>query len=85
MAMARPVICTLTTGTMDYVGQADCVETVRPSDVAAMRDALRRMMQRSNDERRGLGMQCRHWVEANFSEARMAHQLEQYIDQILQS
>lgn len=85
MAMARPVICTLTTGTMDYVGQADCVETVRPSDVTAMRDALRRMMQRSNDERRGLGIQCRHWVEANFSEARMAHQLEQYIDQILQS
>lgn len=85
MAMARPVICTLTTSTTDYVANAPCVDTVPPADVAAMRKALCEMMTRSNEERAARGTACRQWVEEHFGEEMMAHRIECLIHEIMQS
>ena len=83
MAMARPVICSLTTSTIDYVSDAPCVQCVTPGDVSAMHNALNQMMQLSKDERAALGQASRQWVEQRFNESVMAQQIEQFIYQII--
>ena len=85
MALSRPVVCSLTTSTIDYVKDASCVTCVAPGDVESMHDALCRMMHLSDDERAALGEASRKWVEQRYNESLMAHQIEQFIHRIIQS
>lgn len=83
MAMSRPVVCSLTTSTIDYISDASCVTTVTPGDVDDMRNALSRIIRLSDNERSSLGQASREWVEQQFNEPLMAHQIEQFIQRII--
>ena len=82
MALGRPVVCTLTTSTIDYVSHARCVATVPPADVDAMRAALLQMIGLSHQQRVAQGAACRQWVERHYSEQLMAQQFESLIQQV---
>ncbi len=61
MAMAKPLICTRTTGQTDTISDGVTGVYVPPGDVEALRSAILRLLD-SPDERRRLGAAARSWT-----------------------
>ncbi len=74
MAMARAVVCTKTAGQTDVIVDGETGVYVRPADVAALRDAIRRLLD-DPDEAERLGRAGRRWVVANADVAVYADRL----------
>ena len=64
MAMSRAVVCTRTAGQTDVIVGGETGVYVRPADVAALRDAIRALLD-DPDEAGRLGEAGRRWVVAN--------------------
>lgn len=70
-ACALPVITTDVPGCRDAVRGGVTASMCMPRDVESLLDAMRRMLEMSEADRRAMGEAGRKWVEENFSEQRV--------------
>jgi glycosyltransferase involved in cell wall biosynthesis len=81
MAMARPVICTRTTGQTDVIVDGATGIYVPPDDPAALRDAIVSLLD-DPDRADGLGCAARRWVEEHATVDRYAAGLATVVDAV---
>jgi len=84
MAVAKPLIVSRTTSTIDYITDAPKggVVPVEPGNVAEMKEALQHMMGKSPALLEALGETNRLFVTEKFTGETMAKQIHAYIDEI---
>lgn len=79
MAMAKPMIVSRTTSTVDYISAAPGVLAVEPCDVHSMSQALEKLFSMSDNDLKLLGKNNQDYVKSHFNETLMAKKIEEII------
>lgn len=84
MSMAKPLIVTETTSSVDYISQAPGVKRVRTGDVDDMTQALQEMMRCTPTQLSAMGTANRQYIVEHFNERDMARGIYDYVQEIVE-
>lgn len=79
MAMAKPMIVTRTTSTIDYINEAPGVMIVEPEDIESLSQSIENVCAMSESELMQLGLKNQAFVKSHFNEELMAEKIEEII------